>query len=340
MAIVDVIEMKQGEVLTRAHDWSDQLPSSTVLSSAGVTVTDLETLGDVSGTLIHAGPVTSVDNITTVSFNSPTEGKAYRVRFSMTRNDDELRIDDYLLRVGEATLTTVYDLIADAWDILGLTQAEQVVPPQAQNEFLRALNVMLKSWSAKRTLVPSVAREFFTLVPGINSYTIGTGGTFNTDRPKEVLSAFLRKDNRDYPVEIVTRQRYDAIYDKNMSRRPCALYYEPGFPLGRVYLDSAPDNADFLFLKSFKEMTTYANVLTLAGLEGDYEEAIKYNLAVRKASAHGVTVTSDIAAMAGESLRMIRTLRQRNASVATLKLDVTALEGQNYGYEYDILTGQ
>ena len=103
-------------------------------------------------------------------------------------------------------------------------------PSTAQDDSgLEALNNMISSWSAEGLLVPYNTIESFTLAVGKSTYTIGSGGEFNTVRPLRIIDAFIRDSGSDdYPVDVsMTRVEYNAITQKDAEARPTRLYFDP-----------------------------------------------------------------------------------------------------------------
>lgn len=151
-----------------------------------------------------------------------------------------------------------------------------------ETEGLEILNMMLLSWFANGIVVPYSTKENFTLVSGTASYTIGSGATFDTQRPNKIITAFIRDSNYDYPLKIITEEPYWlGFVDKTSKGRPESLYYYPAFPNGTIYLQYPPDSNYDLHILSEKRLAEITDVTETFTLPGEYEEAIKYNLAVR-----------------------------------------------------------
>ncbi len=169
---------------------------------------------------------------------------------------------------------------------------------------LVVLNRMLKAWSAKSLMMPCRTLESFPLAIGKVSYVIGSGGDFNTVRPDYVTDAFRRDaNNLDYPLEILTKERYNAIQLKTQGGLPYQLFYDPQFPSGIVYLYPVEVQADTLWLESLKPVNQFTTLQTAMILPGEYEEAIVYLLAQRLAPEYGFSIASnpDIAELVKEA---------------------------------------
>lgn len=204
-------------------------------------------------------------------------------------------------------MTTGNDLVSGALRVIStITPGEPVDGTEAANALV-VLNRMLRAWSAKPLLLPFRTLESFTLVVGQASYTIGTGGNFNTVRPDYVTGAWRRDaNNADYPITVITKEVYNAVYRKDQKGLPEQLYYDPQFPNGIIYLSPTEVQADTLFLESKKPVAQFTTLETAMNLPGEYEEAIVYLLSQRLAPEYGVAITPDIAELIKEANDFIK----------------------------------
>ena len=170
-----------------------------------------------------------------------------------------------------------------------------------QDEALEALNNLLRQWSTERLTVFSITEESFSLPSGQITRTIGTGGNFDTSRPQIIVDAFIRDTNNyDYPVDVsMSQEEYNCIAAKStVQGRPRRLFYKSEYPLGKIYFDLKPENTETLFLFSWKPLTEFSSSITNVALPGEYEEALKYNLAVRLAPEYQITPDNIVIQMA------------------------------------------
>ena len=160
---------------------------------------------------------------------------------------------------------TALQLIEAALRDIGVLYTGQSSNSDQQTECLQALQMMLRTWSAQRLMVYYIEEgENFTLVAGTSSYTIGSGGDFNTVRPTAILGAYVAS-GIDYPIEIIDRERYRNISVKTLGDVPAWLWYNPVYPLGEIYL--YPTGGGEIYLDSQKPLTepsTVATEMTLA----------------------------------------------------------------------------
>ena len=163
------------------------------------------------------------------------------------------------------------------------------------DESLEALNQMLNLWNAERIMVYAVTKESFT-IPLSGSCTIGTGGTLDTARPQKLLDAYIRDtDNTDWPVDVgMTQDEYNSIADKTETGRPTKIYYSSEYPLGKIYFNLVPEEAETFILDSWKQITEFATLATTITLPKEYEKALRFNLALDLAPEHGVVLDKTV----------------------------------------------
>lgn len=215
---------------------------------------------------------------------------------------------------------TVRDLIKSSLRIIGAIASGETPGADETSDALQTLNGILGSWSNQSLLVPSKAREVFTLTPGISSYSIGPTGTFNTARPIKILSASIIDAGQDFEtnINILTQQQYAEISNKNLSGSTTAIYPEGTYPLDTINVYPKPAAADQLVIYSMKPIVSFASVNDLITLPAGYDRALKYNLAVELAAEYGKQLPQEVVVIASESKSEIEAL---NSEVVYLTSD-------------------
>src|SRR5438309_11784869 len=79
--------------------------------------------------------------------------------------------------------TLVSDIIQSSMRLLGATTHGRTASAPALADGLTALNLLLDSWNADRLNIYNIAANTYALTAGQQTYTMGTGGNFNTTRP-------------------------------------------------------------------------------------------------------------------------------------------------------------
>jgi hypothetical protein len=223
--------------------------------------------------------------------------------------------------------TTARTLILSALRKIRAVSPEETPPAYQIENGLEALNDLLSSWAAERLLVYSIAQRTGALVNGTNSYTIGSGATFNLTRPQRIERAFIRISNIDYPLEIVTRDSYMGIPDKTAAGQPDRLYYDASYSQGKVYVYPTPEQSYTLYMDNWEPLTEFATSTTSYTFPLEYKLAIKTNLPLVLAPEYGKTVDPDLRELARTSKGAIKRL---NHQPMTTRLDYFGTAGRSH----------
>lgn len=184
-----------------------------------------------------------------------------------------------------------------------LVKSEAPAADEAQDA-LNSLNALIASWSNDSLVIYARAWETFNLTASA-SYTIGTGGNFNTARPTDIVAAYLRSGTIDYPITIIDDEAYTSISYKALQGIPEFLNYDNAYPLGRIRLYPL-DTSQQLFILSEKALTQLTSLDTDISLPDGWERALIYNLALELAPEYNQKPDASIVKIAGDSLGMIR----------------------------------
>ena len=177
-------------------------------------------------------------------------------------------------------MATINDLIKASYRKLNVVGVAEDLQAEQLTEGFDTLNRMLEVWNTEKLIPYYVVREDFTLVSGTQSYTIGSGGDFDTTRPIEITQATITENTTTYPVRVITYSEWMDITTKgNSSNIPYWLYYETNYPLGKIYLYGKPSSANTLSIASYKQVGSFSNGDTVS-LPPGWEKAIVDNLAI------------------------------------------------------------
>lgn len=177
-------------------------------------------------------------------------------------------------------MTNARSIIEQAARKIHVLGRGQTLDADQVNTALSALNNMLGEWSAELGAIYNSTKETFTLSPLTTSYTIGSGGSFNTEKPIAIEAAFITIATLDYPLKMLNAVEYSQIGYKNLSSIPDSLYFEDNTPLGKLYLYPVPASAYTITLYSRKAITEFLDLTTDYTLPTGLENALVWNLAV------------------------------------------------------------
>lgn len=202
-------------------------------------------------------------------------------------------------------MTTALELITRSMQKIGALTKNESPSSDEASDALDSLNALISSWSNDSTKIYEKPVTNFTLVSGTAEYTIGPGATFSTSRPIKITAAYVRSNNLDYELDIISDENYAKIYDKSASGTPTFLNYTAGHPTGYVKFYPKPDqNYGFYFI-SEKEISSLSSLSTSVSFPPGWERALIYALAIELAPEYGQPVTEEIARMAMESKDLI-----------------------------------
>ncbi len=204
-----------------------------------------------------------------------------------------------------------------------LTSDEQV-------ECLAEFNTMLDSWSIERLMCYQVTQEGFPLSSSTASYTIGSGGTFNTTRPTKIVDPCFVRDSSslDSEVTIIGSEQYGRIVQKSAGvTYPQWLYYDQGFSasgLGTISVYPAPSAGLTLYINSWKQLGSVSTISAQFSFPPGYQLAVESNFAIHLA-AGAIPASAEVAKIARDSKAAIKSI---NLPDSVMRLDAGIVCGQ------------
>jgi hypothetical protein len=239
---------------------------------------------------------------------------------------------------------TARDLISDALKTIGALASGEPLRAEEGADGLTLLNGMLNAWQADRLTVENIARQVYPFVANQQAYHIGPSVGFDFSfpvRPSTVINAaVLINPGTASEVEIPIRQLDDDEWARTAikpvtSSLPSAVYYNTTTPLGTLSYWPVPTDATVSAVLYLPSPLLLALTLdTVLVLPAGYEEAMRYNLALRCAPTWGRPIDQVTATMAQESLSRIK---RANLSSDTLRCDAALLA--RGGVPWSIWTG-
>ena len=194
----------------------------------------------------------------------------------------------------------------------GVNGVGQTPGAEDNNDVLDTLNMMLDEWTKKRFLVYHLTDVSVT-VTSAQSYTIGSGGDFNTTRPDQIASAFYRDlSNPAMPVDYVlkdigSREDYNKIAVKTVGTWPMWYWYDAAFPLGIIYpWPVASGLTGELHLSLKQVLSHFPDLTTDIALPPAYINALRWNGAVRVRPMYGLPQNPQLEKLAVGSLASVR----------------------------------
>lgn len=225
-------------------------------------------------------------------------------------------------------MTTALNIIERALLDLRVIEGGGSASAQEASDGLVYLNDLIQSWSNEGLLIYSKTTDSLTMT-GAQSYTFGTGGVLNSERPVSVDSAYFTLTGYDYPVSIITREQYQSIADKTAtSTLSDVIFVDYTYPYATVYVYPVPSSGT-LKLVSSKKLTELSTTSTVLSMPQGYERALRLALEVELMPQYGKQ-DALIIASAEKAKRDLKRLNAANSPVvAQLGLPVTTMRPTN-----------
>ena len=212
-------------------------------------------------------------------------------------------------------MATVNDILKRAQRLIGVSSIGEALSADEAADGLAALNSMVGSWANEKLMLFKF--ETVSTTQTAQSFTIGPAGAIVTARPVEIVSAYRRDGTRDIPVDVVSRERYEAESLKSQTGPVEMVYYKPTFPDGTVFVWPVP-SGETLFLTLQQPLTAFAAVADTIALPPGYDEALAFNLAVLLAPEYETEASPTVQRRAMTSKKVLKSV---NNEVPELELD-------------------
>lgn len=194
----------------------------------------------------------------------------------------------------------------------GVNGVGQTPRAEDMNDVLDTLNMMLDEWATKRWLVYRL-QDVSISATGAQSYTIGSGGDFNTTRPDQIQAAFYRSTLNptqpvDYPLlNVASREDWNRIAVKNVGTWPSWWWYDAAYPLGVVYFWPIPTaGTGELHLSLKQPLAHFPDLTTDIAMPPAYVNALRWAGAQRVRPMYGLKPSPQIDRLAAGSLSAVR----------------------------------
>jgi len=220
---------------------------------------------------------------------------------------------------------------------LGLTNAigtDQTLTADEAATVLEVFNDTLESWSIDDLAVYNSANTTYNTIANQGTYTIGSGGDFNGERPIFIGEpAYITYQTVSYQITEITQEQYNAIAIKTQPNiLPQWFLYVNDFPLGRITLWPVPSQVLPVTFSIGAALTAATSVGQTVTYPKGYAEGFVYDLAVKLVDKPGKHMRDypDILKLRDE---IKGSIKRANNTPAILRFDPQLL-GDNYYFNY------
>ena len=187
-------------------------------------------------------------------------------------------------------MATWQDLIDKTLLMIGAVGSGETPATQERTDAFIALGHIFTSWSNEGLTNPTKVIETFSLASGDSTYTWGSGGTFNTARPMQIISARVISGAFSRGLRVMG---YAAASEQSnnsagiLASLPDILGYDNGNPLVNILIHPPPNGTPTLEVTSMKPMTAPALIDDVYTLLPGWEIALTYELGLRLSPEYG-----------------------------------------------------
>lgn len=179
------------------------------------------------------------------------------------------------------------DLISSSMRLIGALASGETPTSAEASDALMVLNQMMDSWNADRLMVFTINIAEYPLVAGQQTYTLGPGGNFNAVRPAKIdrmsiVSLQNPAQPLELPMELLTDWDWQLTPVKIItSTLPLQVYDDGAFPLRNLNFWPIPQIAANTRIYSWTALASFPDLVTDLTFPPGYQEALRYNLAIR-----------------------------------------------------------
>lgn len=174
-------------------------------------------------------------------------------------------------------------IITSALRKLGAVDAGGTPTASQISDGAEALNVLVKSWQNLGVRLWSVTWEVQALTSGVYQYILNP--------ILDIQKAFVRRDDTDYPVEVITMQNYFSEPSKDDVGLAQRVAFKPDILLPEIYVWPVPDNStDELHTLQVRKLYDFDASGDYADFQSRWMQALIWSLAAELAPEYGVPV--------------------------------------------------
>lgn len=230
--------------------------------------------------------------------------------------------------------TTALTLIEDALGLTNSVGVDQTLTADEVSDCLRVFNDVLEDWSTQNLAVYGQANQTFNTVANQATYTIGSGGNWNTVRPERINEpAYATVNSVSFPYFMVNQAEYNLIGFKGQTgggtdTGQCYLYVNE-YPLGLVTLWPVPASIFPITFSIDRVLSQVTNAATAISFPQGYAKAFKYELGCELPSVFGKKL-SQYPEIVAKRNQIVGSIKRANKRPVVMGYDVALLGGNQY----------
>ena len=209
------------------------------------------------------------------------------------------------------------------------------------DDALDSLKLLLDTWAADPALMPQLFVDAGNFVPNQYNYSVSLTGDIIYKPPQKIDQVIVTYQNIRYPMENVTRDRYNEINTVNVQSN-IPLYYTYSLdqadsgtlsiwpaPIQSLPVQIMIRSQDFIELENLQTLDTEMS----GNVQTGFNRAFMYDLAVEYSTQYGIPQDALIVSTAN---KLKAQLKRQNSRAVKMNSDVFGFVSKRY---FNILKG-
>lgn len=189
-------------------------------------------------------------------------------------------------------MSTFLDLATDAATEIGSLGLGEVLSADDAFLIMREFNRLTQEWSTERTDIFNVGSSILNLTANKQSYTIGPGASdFNVPRPVliQTATAIVNGTTARMSIDLLSSVPFAAIREKGLTGVfPDKLFCDYANPIATLNFHPIPSSPIQIEIYAWQVLQQIVGLTDILNFPPGYENALKYNLAVKICSSFGM----------------------------------------------------
>lgn len=206
--------------------------------------------------------------------------------------------------------------VTRAFRLIHYSDAGDTIEQDDMQEGFDILNEWMSELKNQRGAIFYVGEHVYNLQSGVQAYTIGSGGTFNQERPMWIEGVSVTPDKNASPLlklpigkPITLAQWRSLIARSSTAQYPTSVYYDHRWNagLGTINVYPVPTSSSAqLVLYTPDPLSEFSDQNTAYTFPPGVPRMIRYCLARELGIAYGVPIPPEVAVIAKESLASLK----------------------------------
>lgn len=222
-------------------------------------------------------------------------------------------------------LTSALEVIKGAMLRVGVLDPIEAPTAEQTAVCLDALNGLIDTMQT--SALSGIGQVEYVASVTAGAVTIGPTGQIDVPRPLLIAGAYCRIAGIDYPVEVISKQEWDAIDIKSLgSTWPEVCWYDDAMPIGTIHLWPVPSAPVRLHVTVADMLMPFDTAHTSQHLGQGLKRALVLSLALEVCPIFGAQPTPQLLRDASNAMRVYKRTR---ADVPQLDIiTITSKEAQ------------